>query len=77
MEDRPAYVPLSSIPATEPDPSRIGVVRNEPGQPFEHYCAVCGRWGGFGVGVDPAKGASGTWYCAAHVPAEFWQYRNR
>lgn len=43
MEDRPAYVPLSSIPATEPDPSRIGVVRNEPGQPFEHVWTVPGR----------------------------------
>ena len=31
-----------------PNPKRVGLVRMEPGQPFVHYCAVCGAWGAWG-----------------------------
>src|SRR5438309_8754926 len=29
---------------------------------FLHYCVVCGRWGGFGCGVNLRAGRLGRWY---------------
>lgn len=51
-----------------PNPKRVGLVRMEPGQPFVHYCAVCGAWGTWGYDVDLSTGRLGRWYCAAHRP---------
>ena len=33
-----------------------------------HFCVECGRWGGFGCGVDLRSGRLGQWYCAEHRP---------
>jgi hypothetical protein len=33
-----------------------------------HFCTECGRWGGFGCGVDLRAGRLGRWYCAEHRP---------
>lgn len=55
-------------PDTEPDPSRVGLVLWEEGQPFVHYCAVCGAWGSFGFDVDLRNDRLGRWYCMAHKP---------
>ncbi|WP_198382215.1 hypothetical protein [Roseomonas sp. KE2513] len=66
-EDRPIpYRPLTDTPADQPDERRKGVIRNEPGQPFEHYCPECGRWGSFGFNCDSIKGIPGIWYCGKH-----------
>ncbi|QDJ12292.1 Hypothetical protein HVPorG_03926 (plasmid) [Roseomonas mucosa] len=62
----PPYRPLTSTPADDPDERRRGVVRLEAGQPFEHYCPVCGRWGAFGYGCDFTKDIAGVWYCGEH-----------
>lgn len=51
------------IPFDQPDPARIGLIRM---QPFEHYCAVCGRYAAFGFGCDFIKREPGTWYCGEH-----------
>lgn len=48
---------------------RIGLVRNKPGQPFEHYCMTCGEWGAFGYDVDLLKRQPGRWYCNNHKPS--------
>ncbi|MDT8350957.1 hypothetical protein [Roseomonas mucosa] len=58
--------PLTDTPANQPDERRKGIIRNEPGQPFEHYCPECGRWGAFRFGCDPTKGIVGIWYCGTH-----------
>ncbi|WP_338929225.1 hypothetical protein WDZ11_22310 (plasmid) [Roseomonas mucosa] len=63
------YRPITDTPADEPDPRRKGVVRIEPGQPFEHFCPQCGRWGAFGFGNDLMKGVPGAWYCGEHREA--------
>lgn len=51
----------------EPNPERAGLVVNEPGKPFAHYCVKCGAWGAWGYGVDLTTGRFGRWYCTAHV----------
>lgn len=51
-----------------PNPKRVGLVRMEPGQPFVHYCAVCGAWGAWGHDVDLSTGRLGRWYCTVHRP---------
>jgi hypothetical protein len=43
----------------DPDPARAGLVRWVPGEPFVHYCAICGAWGAFGFGVDLSVGRMG------------------
>ena len=65
-ENRSSYRPLSATPEYQPDPSRVGVVRIEPGLPFEHFCDVCGAWGAFGFGSDHAKEKLSTWFCGEH-----------
>ena len=67
--------PLSSVPASQPDPARAGRIVATPGLPFEHYCGVCGPWGALCLAYDPATGSDGTWFCEAHVPASFHRYR--
>ena len=64
---RPPYRPATDTPDDEPDPRRIGLIRHDP---FEHFCAICGRWGAWGVGADIRSGDIGTWYCREHLPAE-------
>jgi hypothetical protein len=51
------------IPFDQPNPARVGLIRM---QPFEHYCAVCGRYAAFGFGCDFIKREPGTWYCGEH-----------
>ena len=68
-ENRPPYRPLTDTPVDQPDERRRGVVRVEPGQPFEHFCPDCGRWGTFGFGSDSIKGIPGVWYCTEHREA--------
>ena len=60
------YRPLTDTPADEPDERRRAVIRQEQGQPFEHFFPECGRWGSSGFGCDLAKGITGTWYCGKH-----------
>jgi hypothetical protein len=31
-----------------------------------HFCAECGAWGSFGVGVSLRVGRLDRWYCAEH-----------
>jgi hypothetical protein len=52
-------------PYDHPCSARRGVIRRPRGR-FEHFCAVCGAWGGFGYGVAGAQ--PGRWYCLAHRP---------
>ena len=47
--------PLSSVPASQPDPARAGRIVATPGLPFEHNRGVCGRWGALRLAYDPAK----------------------
>ena len=65
-ENRPPYQTLSATLANQPDPRRVGVVRSEPGAPFEHYCAVCGAWGAFGFGGDHTPEKPGVWFGRDH-----------
>ena len=48
--------------------ARRGLVEVRANGLFLHYCVVCGRWGGFGCGVNLRGGRPGRWYCAAHRP---------
>jgi hypothetical protein len=50
-----------------PWPARRGRVGEEAGVVL-HFCAVCGRWGAYGYGVNLRAGRLGHWYCAAHRP---------
>jgi hypothetical protein len=52
-------------PYDEPCPARRGVIRRPHGR-FEHFCAVCGAWGGFGYGITGEQ--LGRWYCFTHRP---------
>jgi len=47
-------------PYDRPCLARRGVIRG-PGSRFEHFCAVCGAWGAFGLGVTAEE--PGRWYC--------------
>lgn len=53
-------------PPDEPSPARRGMVIRFPTGRFEHFCAVCGRWGAFGYGATGKE--PGRWYCFAHRP---------
>jgi hypothetical protein len=48
--------------------ARRGRVEVRTASMFLHYCVVCGRWGGFGCGVNLRAGRLGRWYCATHRP---------
>jgi len=37
-----------------------------PGDPREHLCEACGKWGCFGFGVNLRAGVQGRWACRAH-----------
>ena len=50
-------------PYDRPCLARRGVIRG-PGSRFEHFCAVCGAWGAFGLGVTAEE--PGRWYCLRH-----------
>jgi len=52
-------------PYDQPWLARRGVIRY-PGGRFEHFCAICGGWGAFGLGVT--GDAPGRWYCFRHRP---------
>jgi hypothetical protein len=68
-ENHPPFRPLTDTPVDQIDDRRLGVVRVEPGQPSEHFCPECGRWGTFGFGGDLLKGIPGVWYCSEHREA--------
>lgn len=57
------YVLVSATPYSQPDPARVGLARFDP---FEHFCAVCGRHGAFGFGGDFMAEVPGLWSCSAH-----------
>jgi hypothetical protein len=61
-------------PYDQPCPVRCGVIRYPQGR-FEHFCAVCGAWGGFGYGAIGKE--PGRWYCFAHRPASEPRIRAR
>ena len=71
---KPSPPPVNTAPAPqqsredEPDPARVGVVRFAEGEPFVHYCVVCGAWGAFGCDMDILTGRTGRWYCRDHRP---------
>ena len=65
-DSRPSHRSLSAIPANQPDPSRIGLVRLEADTLFEHYCAVCGAWGAFGFGGNHTPEKPGVWFYGEH-----------
>lgn len=65
-ETEPPDRPLTANAEHHPAPRRIGMVQMEPGMPFEHFCGVCGAWGVFGFGYNPAQGKSGAWFCREH-----------
>jgi hypothetical protein len=48
--------------------ARRGRVEARANGAFLHYCVECGRWGGFGCGVNLRAGQLGRWYCADHRP---------
>jgi hypothetical protein len=66
----PGAVALSYDDAGSEHPcvARRGQVEVRANGLFLHYCVVCGRWGGFGCGVNLRGGRLGRWYCAAHRP---------
>ena len=64
---------VTSLYEGEPGPempcfARRGLVEDRSDSQFLHYCAVCGRWGGFGCGVNLRAGRLGRWYCREHRP---------
>ncbi|WP_338662652.1 hypothetical protein VQH23_21185 [Pararoseomonas sp. SCSIO 73927] len=61
---QPPYKPVTATPLDRPDPARVGVTRMTPC--FEHFCAVCGRDGGFGFGCDFMRVEPGLWACSEH-----------
>jgi hypothetical protein len=62
-------LPYEDEPGSEhPCVTRRGKVEARANGMFLHYCVVCGRWGGFGCGVNLRGGRLGRWYCAAHRP---------
>jgi hypothetical protein len=50
-------------PYDKPSPARRGLIRR-PGGRFEHFCAICGAWGAFGLDVTAEE--PGRWYCLRH-----------
>jgi hypothetical protein len=52
-------------PYDQPYLARRGVIRCSAGR-FEHFCVVCGAWGGFGFEVTAEE--PGHWYCFRHRP---------
>jgi hypothetical protein len=62
-------VAITSPPEAEPGFEKPCVARVEERDGLLlHFCAECGRWGGFGCGVNLRAGRLGRWYCAAHRP---------
>jgi hypothetical protein len=62
-------LPREDEPGSEhPCVARRGRVEGPADGIFLHYCVVCGRWGGFGCGVNLRAGRLGRWYCAEHRP---------
>lgn len=51
---------------------RFARIRSSGAVVLIHPCSVCGRpQAPFGQGVDTGKQKLGTWFCRAHLPANF------
>ncbi|MFC0407602.1 hypothetical protein [Roseomonas elaeocarpi] len=66
MSDEAPPRPPYKHPGRLPREQRIGLTITEPGQPFEHFCAICGEDGGWGFGVPGKPELGHRWYCYAH-----------
>jgi hypothetical protein len=65
----PASAAIQRSPLLEPSSERRGRIVQEGGG-WLHFCDECGRWGGFGCGVDLRTRRLGRWYCAEHRPKQ-------